>query len=240
MNTSKFLIAGLTVATLSIAPKLLARDTEEQIKAREALQQKMNELNAQSAPAPKPAAAPEKPAPTPAKAAPVQPAPVKPVAQPAPAPKPAPVAAAVAAPAPVAVPAPAPAPAPTKPVVQAEAVAVPAPTAKGDPAAANAREAALASAIGKSTGFGEVPPASNVGNVTASHLQASPAPKSSAATSTGASSPRPGQYQPLQAPASPLDAARQSQLAELLRRYRAEEITPEQYHTERAKIIGAK
>jgi hypothetical protein len=43
---------------------------------------------------------------------------------------------------------------------------------------------------------------------------------------------------PLAGPASPLSANKQDQLAELLRRYKADEITPEQYHAERAKVLA--
>jgi hypothetical protein len=46
------------------------------------------------------------------------------------------------------------------------------------------------------------------------------------------------QYQPLEGPPLPFSVEKQGKLAELLRRYRADEITPEQYHAERAKIIA--
>ena len=39
-------------------------------------------------------------------------------------------------------------------------------------------------------------------------------------------------------PESPLSADKQQRLAELLKKYRADEIGPEQYHTERAKILA--
>lgn len=41
----------------------------------------------------------------------------------------------------------------------------------------------------------------------------------------------------LSGPDLPLSAEQQSQLAELLKRYRADEITPEEYHRERARIL---
>ena len=47
------------------------------------------------------------------------------------------------------------------------------------------------------------------------------------------------QYQPLESPAVPFSAEKQAKLAELLRRYQADEVTPEQYHSERAKIVAA-
>lgn len=48
----------------------------------------------------------------------------------------------------------------------------------------------------------------------------------------------PTAYKPLPGPGSPLSATKQERLAELLRLYRAEAITPEQYHTQRAKILA--
>lgn len=45
-------------------------------------------------------------------------------------------------------------------------------------------------------------------------------------------------YEPLQGPAVPFSPEQQRKLKELLKRYRADEITPEQYHAERAKIIA--
>ncbi len=46
------------------------------------------------------------------------------------------------------------------------------------------------------------------------------------------------EYKPLEAPPMPFSREKQDKLAELLRKYRADEITPEQYHAERALIIG--
>lgn len=43
---------------------------------------------------------------------------------------------------------------------------------------------------------------------------------------------------PLPTPDSPLSADQQTRLAELLRQYRADEITPEEYHRQRAAILG--
>jgi len=232
MNTSKFLLAGLAAATLSAAPALLADDTDAQIKAREALQQKVNELNTPPpAPAPTPPpAAPAKPAPAKAAPAPVaKPAPKKPVVQPAPV---APALAAVAAPA--AAPA---SPAPTKSTSQF----APAPATAAiseDSAADRAREKSLQRAMARSgDGFSEVPPPSNIGNATPSQVEMALPP---AVVTSTATPPRPGEYPPLPPPPSPLNAAQQAQLAALLGKYQADEITPEQYQTERAKIVGAR
>jgi hypothetical protein len=43
---------------------------------------------------------------------------------------------------------------------------------------------------------------------------------------------------PIQAPPLPISAAKQAQLQGLLDSYRADQITPEQYHTQRAKILA--
>jgi len=45
-------------------------------------------------------------------------------------------------------------------------------------------------------------------------------------------------FPPMAAPSSPLSASKEARLAELLRQYKADEITPAQYHAERAKIIA--
>ena len=100
-----------------------------------------------------------------------------------------------------------------------------------------AREDALHRAMAKPSGFSEVPPPSNTGNATPAQLQVTIA-KASANTNSIAKSPQPGEYKPLVAPASPFNAAKEAQLAELLQKYRADQITPEQYHAERAKILG--
>ena len=212
MNTSKFLVAGLTAAMLSTAPALFARDTEAQKKANEALQQKLNELNSQPG-APAPAA----PAPVPQKPVPVT----------APAPAAAPVPAAVAVQA-----------TPTPPVPTPAPVVEPAPvTPIEDPAVVKAREDALNRAMGKSGGFSEVPPPSNTGNATPVQLQVAPT-KASASANLSPKAPQPGEYKPLVAPPSPINAAKAAKLAELLEKYRADQITPDQYHAERAKILG--
>ena len=46
----------------------------------------------------------------------------------------------------------------------------------------------------------------------------------------------PSGFPPLHGPPSPLSPEKQQRLAELLRRYKADQLTPEQYQTERAKI----
>jgi hypothetical protein len=45
-------------------------------------------------------------------------------------------------------------------------------------------------------------------------------------------------FTPIQGPPLPISEDKQQQLAELLRKYRADELTPEQYHAERARILA--
>jgi len=45
-------------------------------------------------------------------------------------------------------------------------------------------------------------------------------------------------YKPLEGPASPVNASQRQRLDELLSRYQADQVTPEQYHQERAKILA--
>jgi len=53
-------------------------------------------------------------------------------------------------------------------------------------------------------------------------------------------SPQPGAtgFKPIVAPPSALSGSKEARLAELTRRYKADQITPEEYHTERAKLIA--
>lgn len=52
-------------------------------------------------------------------------------------------------------------------------------------------------------------------------------------------SPPPPSFQPGAGPSLNISADKQQRLAELLRRYQADELTPAQYHQERAKILAA-
>lgn len=45
---------------------------------------------------------------------------------------------------------------------------------------------------------------------------------------------------PIPGPSNPLSSDKQQQLAELLKKYKADQLTPEQYHAERAKILSDK
>jgi hypothetical protein len=43
---------------------------------------------------------------------------------------------------------------------------------------------------------------------------------------------------PIETPALPISETKEERLQALLEKYKADQITPEEYHTERAKIIG--
>ena len=45
-------------------------------------------------------------------------------------------------------------------------------------------------------------------------------------------------FTPMEPPASPVSSDKATRLAELLRKYKADEITPEEYHQQRAKILA--
>src|SRR5262249_3441876 len=45
-------------------------------------------------------------------------------------------------------------------------------------------------------------------------------------------------FEPLSGPPTGIPASKEARLADLLKKYKADEITPEQYHTERAKILA--
>jgi hypothetical protein len=45
-------------------------------------------------------------------------------------------------------------------------------------------------------------------------------------------------FPPLEGPAVPFSADKSQRLADLLQKYKADQITPEEYHTERAKILA--
>ena len=187
-------------------------------KAREALHQKMDALNSQPAEATQsqPAAAAAAP---PAQAQ---------TAAPAPAPPPA------AAPAPVPAPEPALAPAPAAAVAPAAAAAAaqastPAettsavPTPLDDQAIAKAREAMRQK-------MQQTEPAPLTAE--SEKLPAAPRPQPHTKADKMASFPA------LHGPPTGLSADKEQRLQTLLQKYKADEITPEQYHAERAKIIG--
>jgi len=212
-----------TAAPVVVAPSPV--DPEATAKEREAMRKKMQELQAQPTPemAVRPPAGtvpPMKPAPQPKAAPPVQAAtPAPPPAQSKPAPKPESVSSAppptqpvVIAPAPTAVPAPAPATQAPTPAPQAPVAAQPEPAPAATPSALIEAERAA-------------------------QQQAVTTPKAGKKSKKTAMTPA-AQLPGVQGPPLPISADKQKRLADLLGRYQADEITPAQYHQERAKILA--
>lgn len=199
MQTTKFLFVIGTAALLTAPLTVTAGpDTEAQAKLREAMRQKMAELEGKTNPAPAPVVvAPVTPAPAPRTPTVVVPVPVEPAA-----------AAPVAAP---------------KSNSKFSEVADPADEA----AAAKLREA-LRQQLATTPQPAPVVPAEPAKPAAPAKPRGNtPAPVFSAPPTVTAA-----------APASPLTGSKQDRLAELLRRYKADAITPQEYHMQRAKILA--
>ena len=220
MQTSKFLLGIGVAIVLSIPPHALAKtDTEEQAKMREALRLKMEELSAQDA---KPAAVPGVSAPV-AEVAKPESKPVKPKQV-------------ESKPKTVVVPVPMEAP-----------TAAPAKSKFSDPdvilseAAATARvREALAQKMSEMNAKPAVAvetPAPAMKPVPVAKPQAPTysAPLVAPAATVVVPAPKPTQ---IEAPVSTLPVNKQGRLAELLRRYKADEITAQDYHSQRAAILA--
>lgn len=227
-------------------------------KARETLRQKMSELEANPAPRPimavkpVPAAAPSAAVPAPPAA---QPSPA--VAQPSLAPAPAPAvqpphAAVQPTPTPAAVPVAQPPPATTQPAPAAAAQATPQsslvlPTPVSPEGIEKAREAlrqkmkelegqqpATTTAPAPAPGVAVTKPAGATPQPMASKPEVKPAVE-------GAGKKPPKgvlSFSPIQGPPPSISADKQQRLAELLRKYKADEITAEEYHQQRAKVLS--
>lgn len=226
---------SLACATAIISsPLLLRADNEAQIRAQQALDQKMQELNSQSVTSTPPStvAKPVKPKPKPAPPAPVQ-KPTPPPVQP-------PVVSQSTPPTPP----PPPQPKPAKKLKPASATSsefAPAPT---EPSANTQTDERLQNALQQK--MTETPPPTE--------QQAPPPPRKHkeevTESSTPPSNPTPPpshtppptppaqSLPPLQGPPSPLSASKQNRLEELLQLYKADQITPQQYHEQRAKILS--
>lgn len=232
MQTTKFLfVLGAAAVLASPLPSVAGPDTEAQARMREALRQKMEELNAPATPAPAPIAPPVvvepvTPAPTPAPAP--QPKPViveevKPVARPATVVVPVPVEAPVVA---------APAPVKTPPVAKKDPRFSDVPEDVEDTTAAKLQEAVRQKLAAEKASAPAPAP-----------VVVAPAPPAKPAKPiVTVAAPAPVVAAPITAnietALSPLSGSKQERLAELLRRYKADAVTPQEYHTQRAKIIA--
>ncbi len=227
MRISKKLLTFGAAALCLTAVSSRAVDTEADIKLREALRQKMAEMGPESS---TPAPAPAKPAKVkaPKKAAPVAaPAPVVV----APAAKPEPVVAPQVA-------------APAAPVVAAPVVAQPA-VAPADQAEADRLREALRARI-QQEAVAPTQPATVVTH--GSDLQPAVSSTQIVAPAAPVQAEPAAPAQPiveapkgpavLETPASPLPMSKEARLAALLQRYKADLISPQEYHEERAKILA--
>lgn len=227
MQTSKFLLV-IGAAMIFSAPSLLAAkpETEAQIKMREALRLKIEELNTQETP-PAPAPVVEAPKPMPAPPAKPEVKPVAPKVEKAKKPEP-------AKPKTVVVPVPmeTPVAAPAK-VEFSEPV-----TGSETAAAARMREALekKMTELNAKPAVAVEAPAPAAKPVTSSPV-AKPQPKVVVAPVAPAVVAKPVSAK-IEAPASPLPVTKQDRLAELLRRYKADEVSAQDYHSQRATILA--
>jgi len=200
MQTTKFLV-GIGAAAALIVPSTVVAgpDSEAQAKLREAMRQKMEELNAQAAPVSAPMAPPA-------------PQPKEVIFEPAPAPRPV----TVVVPVPVES---------TPAAPRVESVFTPV-----DSAAAETQNDQLLQALRAKLAEEK---ATNPAPVVAAPV--APARPAAVSAAPVLSIPLTAN---MEAPPSPFSSSKQSRLAELLRRYEADQITPLEYHTQRAQIIA--
>lgn len=224
MQISKTLLTCGAVALCLVANSARAVDTEADIKLREALRQRMAEVGPEQDTPAKPVKPAKVKAPKAPKAAKAAPAPV--VTEPAPVVTPAPVAAKVeveAAPA---------------PVVYQATPAVPASVSSEEDRLREAVRARLAA--GETSATVAQPVVTNgddlqpVVTTTTVVAPSTPAPAPVAPAPASA----PVSTKVITAPASPIPASKEQRLAALLQQYKADLITPQQYHEERAKILA--
>jgi hypothetical protein len=222
MQFSKKLLTFGTAALCLAAVSSRAVDTEADLKLREALRQKMAEVGPETT-APAAAPAPAKPVKVkaPKKSAPVAPA--------------APVVAAPVVAAPVVEPAPVAAPA--APAVTAPVVAQPAPVAVDDAQAERLREALRARMQQEAATPAQpqqvITQGSDLEPTVSTTKIVAPTPVQQPVVQAPAKAPV-----VFEAPASSIPASKEARLAALLQRYKADLISPQEYHEQRAKIIA--
>ena len=202
MNMPKTFLVASALTLGFLTQFAVAKDTEEDMKLREALRERMAEVG--TAPA-----APVAPAP------PAAPAQVTAPELPAP-----PVVAPVAAPV-------------AKPTSSAPVPSyLTAPVGQDDPETARMRDALRARI-------------EQEGPLPEPVVAVAPAPAPSVAAPTVATWPpvtrpavEPSGYVPLEAPAMPIAGTKEQRLQQLLQQYKADQITPKEYHEQRARIIA--
>jgi hypothetical protein len=245
-------LPGRTAEKASVAPLVAPTPSSPDAveKARAAMRQKMDELQPAAQAAPQ-APAKAEPAPTPA------PAPAPAPAQAAPTPSPAPMAEAAAPIRPVI---PVANPEALEKAREAlhqkmtELNSQPAPATVEQPAVASTKEPRKAEGASKfqdakpktakelATNPTAKPMPSQVALTKEQPAKPTQEPKKAKAPEQPAVAPIAAKastaFEPLSAPPSPLSATKQQRLNDLLTKYKADQLTPEQYHQERAKILA--
>ena len=247
MQISKSLVACSVALMCLVSIPARGQDSPEEARLREALRQKMGEAKSNEAVAPAPSTAPE-PTPEVVAPAPVAVAPAPVVVAPAPVViEPAPV---VVAPAPV-VAEPVLAPS-TTPVVETPQVTLPTtpepaatPPSPGDTEQAARLRQVLRERMGQRTADAAVTP--TIPQVVSPEISSTtPEPAvlsntaviSSSTTVVVAPAPAPAPVVLEPAPTLPISGSKSERLASLLQQYKTDQITPQQYHEERAKILA--
>jgi hypothetical protein len=253
MQISRHLLLAFAVGACLTPALVRAFDNEAQIRARQALEEKMRQLDAQSAAPTNPA--PAKPAP---KSAPAKPAP--PVAKETPPAQPAPQKPQSATPAPgyVSTPSndaatseklanalhqkmqevgsetPAPPVVAQKPAKPAKAPQPPSVPSAPKPVAAKPAPTPAPASAPATANYAPLPQ----GTTTHPALLEQPTPQPSAAMNSQEPAQPSMSLPALTGPASSLSAAKQQKLDQLLQQYRADQLTPQQYHEQRAKVLA--
>lgn len=208
-------------AAMILSPLLVrADDNEAQIRSRQALEQKMQEMQSESVTSTPPAAA-------------TQPEPAKPKKTKKP--KPTPPPAQPTAEQPVVS---QPAPAPTKPATRP--AEMPVYSAAPNTTSGDLQDEKLQQALQEK--MSETQPPSQATQKSRNEKKTASAPVVMGGNPTIAPTPTappiPSSLAPLQGPPSSLSGSKQQKLDQLLQQYRADQITPTQYHEQRAKILS--
>ncbi len=235
---------SLACATAMIfSPLLLRADNEAQIRAREALEKAMNQMSTEPVTSTPPATVtnlPPAPAPTKPKPKPAPPAPVQ-KPQPPPPPVQQPVVS-QSAPAPVSTPPPPPAPKPAK--TKAPAAASNFAPAPGTTPENTQTDYRLQNALQQRMTETQTPPIEEQATPPTpsrkeKRVANNPPPaQPSGSASTPPPQPAPAPLPPMQGPPSSISSGKQQKLDALLQQYKADQITPQEYHEQRAKILA--
>ena len=250
MQISKSLVACSVALLCLVSIPARGQDSPEEARLREALRQKMDEAKSNEAVAPAPSTAPE-PAPEVVAPAPVAVAPAPVVVAPAPVViEPAPV---VVAPAPVvAEPVLAPSTAPVVETPQVTLPTTPEPAAALIPAGDDSQAARLRQVLRERMDQGTATPipdttvpatipsttVTTAPTITAEPVLSNTAVINSSTTVVVAPAPAPAPVVLEPAPTLPISGSKSERLASLLQQYKADEITPQQYHEARARILA--